>query len=409
MLPQDRVYKASDMLLSNKRAIEEHLCVKEQSLFALEEKIILYDLTNTFFEGSGRYNNKARFGFSKEKRNDSPLVTLGLVMDAAGFPKRSQMFEGNVSEPKTMERMILGLSSRDTLSKPIIVMDAGIATEENLWWLKNHQYDYLVVLRGKKNVLPEEMVTIKEDGDCIVKAALVRHDDEVELVCHSTGKEEREKGIRNLFQERFEEELQKVKRALSKKNGIKRYEKVVEKVGRLKEKFKRIAHRYEIIVKKDEKNKVIAITWHQKETGNTDGIYCIRTNRGDFKEQQIWNIFNMLRDIEDAFRCMKSALGLRPIYHQKEHRVDGHLFITVLAYHILHTIRFKLRQKDVHDSWKTIRDGLSTLVRVTTELKRKDGRVIHIRKSSRLEPYHKKIYDALNLSHQVGKQVKTII
>jgi len=168
MLPQDRVYKASDMLLSHKRAIEEHLCVKEQSLFALEEKIILYDLTNTFFEGSGRYNNKARFGFSKEKRNDSPLVTLGLVMDAAGFPKRSQMFEGNVSEPKTMERMILGLSSRDTLSKPIIVMDAGIATEENLWWLKNHQYDYLVVLRGKKNVLPEEMVTIKEDGDCIV-------------------------------------------------------------------------------------------------------------------------------------------------------------------------------------------------------------------------------------------------
>jgi len=102
MLPQDRVYKASDMLLSHKRAIEEHLCVKEQSLFALEEKIILYDLTNTFFEGSGRYNNKARFGFSKEKRNDSPLVTLGLVMDAAGFPKRSQMFEGNVSEPKTM-------------------------------------------------------------------------------------------------------------------------------------------------------------------------------------------------------------------------------------------------------------------------------------------------------------------
>ena len=238
---------------------------------------------------------------------------------------------------------------------------------------------------------------------------MVRHDDEVELVCHSTGKEEREKGIRNLFQERFEEELQKVKRALSKKNGIKRYEKVVEKVGRLKEKFKRIAHRYEIIVKKDEKNKVTAITWHQKETGNTDGIYCIRTNRGDFKEQQIWNIFNMLRDIEDAFRCMKSALGLRPIHHQKEHRVDGHLFITVLAYHILHTIRFKLRQKDVHDSWKTIRDGLSTLVRVTTELKREDGRVVHIRKSSRLEPYHKKIYDALNLSHQVGKQVKTII
>ncbi|MDI6776525.1 MAG: IS1634 family transposase [Syntrophales bacterium] len=409
-LSQDQVYKAADMLIRYKRAVEEHLSVKERSLFTLKEKIVLYDLTNTFFEGSGRYNDKARFGWSKEKRNDCPLVTLGLVLDDGGFPKRSQMFEGNVSEPKTMQRMIQGLSS-NTMFKPVVVMDAGIATGENIRWLKDHQYDYLVVLRGKKKPLPENMVTVKEDGDRIVKAALVRHDEtgEVELVYHSTGKQEKERGLRNLFQQRFEFELQKLQAALSRKNGTKRYEKVIEKIGRLKEKFKMIAHRYDIAMEKDEKNRVTAITWHQKETEDTDGIYWIRTNREDFREQQIWNIFNMLTDVEDAFRCMKSELGLRPVHHQREHRVDGHLFITVLAYHILHTIRFKLRQKGIHDSWKTLREGLSTHVRVTTLLKRQDGRVIYIRKSSRPEAYHKKIYDALNLSYQVGRRIKTIV
>lgn len=133
MLSQDRVYKVSDMLLKQKKAIEEHLSFKERSLFNLEEKIILYDLTNTFFEGSGKYNKKAHFGRSKEKRTDCPLVTLGLVLDADGFPKRSNVFDGNVSEPKTLTTMINDLSTENPLIKPIIVMDAGIASEISLW------------------------------------------------------------------------------------------------------------------------------------------------------------------------------------------------------------------------------------------------------------------------------------
>lgn len=117
----------------------------------------------------------------------------------------------------------------------------------------------------------------------------------------------------------------------------------------------------------------------------------------------------MLTDIEDAFRCMKSELGLRPVYHQKEHRVDGHLFITVLAYHVMHTIRFKLRSQGIDFCWGTIRKGLSTHMRLTTTMKRDDGKVIHIRKSSRPEPFHLKIYDALKLSRRPGKTIKIIL
>lgn len=413
-LSQDRVYKVSDMLLRRKTEIEEHLRVKECSLFNLEETILLYDLTNTFFEGTGKYNGKAHFGRSKEKRSDCPLVTMGLVLDAEGFPKRSDTFDGNVSEPGTLEVMIHSLSSPDMLRKPLIVVDAGLATEANLQWLKDHRYGYIVVSRKKKTEMPQglPMVTVRQDNQRLIRAALMNNQDtqEIELYCHSTAKEAKEEGIKNRFEKRFEEELKKVRAALGKKRGTKRYEKVLEKIGRLKERFKRVARRYEINVdKEDNTDRTAAITWERKEESSQSGFYCLRSNQLDFKEQELFDIFTMLTDIEDAFRSMKSELGLRPIYHQKEHRADGHLFITVMAYHILQTIRFKLRQKEITHSWPTIRKELATHARISTTIKRDDGKIIHIRKSSRPEPFHVQIYNALNLTHRAGKTIKTIL
>ena len=413
-LSQDRVYKVSDMLLRYKTEIEEHLRMKESTLFNLEETIILYDLTNTFFEGSGKYNSNAHFGHSKEKRSDCPLVTLGLVLDADGFPKRSDVFDGNVSEPGTLEGMIRSLSSPGILRRPLIVVDAGLATEANLEWLKDQEYGYIVVSRQKKREMPQdlEMVTVREDNERLIRAALMNDQDaqEIELYCHSTAKEAKEEGIKNRFEKRFEEELKKVRDALSKKRGVKRYEKVIEKIGRLKERFKRVARRFEITVDKEENtDRVTAITWERKEQTHRNGFYCLRSNQLDFKEQKLFDIFNMLTDIEEAFRSMKSKLGLRPVYHQKEYRTDGHLFITVLAYHVLHAIRFKLRKQGISSSWATIRKELSTHERISTTIKRDDGKMIHIRKSSRPEPFHIQIYNILNLPHRAGKTIKMIL
>jgi len=417
----DRVYKASDQLLRHKVSLEEHLRQTECQLFSLDEKIILYDLTNTFLEGSGKYNPKARYARSKEKRNDCLLVTLGLVLDMHGFPKRSRIFEGNVSEPKTLERMILGLSgknsSEESFVKPTIVMDAGISTEKNIQWLKDKQYSYIVVSRKKKKEIPPDvdMVTVKADdktNTVIVQAGLAknRETDELELYCHSVDKEKKEESIKTKFQQRFETELLKARDALNAKNGTKRYEKVVERIGRLKEKYKLVSHTFKVIIEKDtETDKAKGITWSLKKTKKTSGVYCLRTSRNDLNEQQMWDIYTMLTDIEDAFRCMKSELGLRPIYHQKEARCDGHIFITLLAYHALQTIRFKLRQKGIRFCWATIRKQLSTQVRVSTTMKRKDGKTIHIRKSSKAELSHQAIYDALNLPYQPGRIVKTIL
>lgn len=415
MLSQDRVYKASDMLLMEKEELEKHLTLKERNLFNLKEQIILYDLTNTFFEGTGKYNSKARYGHSKEKRTDCPLVTLGLVLDGEGFPKKSEVFAGNVSEPKTLESMLNVLSGEKSFDKPIVIIDAGIATEPNIQWLKEHQYDYLVPSRCKKKDVPEtlDMVTVKKDKNVLVRVALVKKDeagDEVELYCHSSSKEGIEKSIKSLFQQRFERELKNALNSLYKKHGTKKYEKVIERIGRLKEKFKRVAYRYEITVTKDsDTNNVLSINWSQKETDSPNGVYYLRTNRTDLNEKQIWDIYNMLTDVEDAFRCMKSDLGLRPINHQIETRVDGHLFITVLAYHILHAIRLSLRQHGILHSWATIRTFLSTHVRISTILKTKGGKVLRIRKTSKPELFHKDIYNALNISCFPAQTLKSIL
>ena len=416
----DRLYKASDHLLKHKEEIEAHLRKVEVNMFGLEERIMLYDLTNTFFEGSGKYNVKARYGRSKEKRGDCPLVTLGLVLDSQGFPKRSKIFEGNVSEPGTLETMIKGLSEDDpqrSLLKPTIVMDAGITSEDNIKWLKEHNYRYIVVSRKRKVEIPHDinMVPVKEDEktkESLVQAGIIFNEktDEMELYCHSVAKEKKEESIKNKFQERFEAELVKADNALHLKNGTKRYDKVIERIGRLKEKFKRVSHLYNITIQKDDDSiKATKITWVRKKQKKASGVYCLRTNQKDLNEKEIWDIYTMLTDIEDAFRCIKSELGLRPNYHHLERRSDGHIFITLMAYHIMQTIRTKLREKGIRFCWNTIRTQLSSHMRISTTMKREDGKVIYIRKSSRPEPNHKEIYKAMDLPSQVGKTLKAIM
>ena len=410
-LSQDRVYKVSDMLLSNKDAIETHLQNRERHLFNLDEKILLYDLTNTFFEGSGKYNKKAHFGVSKEKRSDCPLVTLALLMDADGFPKKSKILEGNVSEPGTLEKIVPTIST--AAKKPIIVTDAGIGTQKNIKWMSDKKYHYIVVSRKRKPEIPAdiEMATVREDDRRVIRAAVrINTTGEMEVFCHSTAKEIKERGIKNRFERRFEDKLAGVRSALHKKYGTKKYEKVLEKIGRLKERYHRVARRYEISVEKDDKSaNAININWRMKQIDDTSGYYVLRSNLTDRNEKEVFDIFTMLLDLEDAFRSMKSELGLRPVYHQSEYRCDGHLFITVLAYHVLHSIRLKLKSHGITHSWSTIRSRLATHYRVTTSMKRSDGKMLYVRKTAKPEECHTIIYDALGLPRRPGKISKALL
>ena len=411
-LSQDRVYKVSDMLLRSKAAIEQYLADRERNLFNLDEKILLYDLTNTFFEGSCKFNKKGKFGVSKEKRTDCRLVTLALLTDADGFPKKSEFFEGDVSEPGTLSRMLPSLST--SAKKPIVVADAGIGTDKNIQWLRDNGYHYIVVSRKRKMDIPAglEMTEVRSSKQRTISAVVhINECAETEVYCHSTAKEIKERQIKNQFERRFEDELKKVHASLFMKYGTKKYDKVIERIGRLKERHSRVAHRYEISVEKDEASgNAIRVEGVMKEIdGAPAGYYMIRSSLANSSEKEIFDIFNMLLNIEDAFRSMKSELGLRPVHHQIEFRCDGHLFITVLAYHVLNAIQTKLRAAGIFHNWATLRSRLTSHYRLTTSMKRSDGKMLYIRKTSKPEECHKLIYDALGLDHQPGGICKTVI
>jgi len=413
------MYQVSDQLLGKKAALEQYLYERERSLFGLQETITLYDLTNTYFEGQGKGNALAAHGHSKEKRSDCPLVTLGLVLDSSGFPKRSHVYEGNVSEPATLSEMILKLESTGipALQKPMVVMDAGIATQENIDWLNNHQYPYLVVSRKKHREFDESKSTIvKQDAECTVKVQKVVDDEtgETLLYCHSSQREKKERAIGNLFSRRFEDALQHLSDGLTIKRRLKKYDRVVEKIGRLKQQFSKAAKLFTVTVTKDDKSgNASKITWQRKPAPDTTdtypGVYCLRTSQTGWDESTLWKTYTMLTDLEAVFRSLKSELGLRPIHHQIAKRVSGHLFITVLAYHLVHTIRFRLKQMDNHSSWSSLRKILSTQSRVTVSMQCKNGSTVHVRKSTRPEPNQQEIYSALGIKNHPGQAIKTTI
>lgn len=413
------MYQIADKLLGKKEAIEQYLYDRERSLFALRETITLYDLTNTYFEGQCQNNALAAHGHSKEKRSDCPLVTLGLVLDSSGFPRRSHVYEGNVNEPGTLSEMLHDLEEGGTSAgqKPTVVMDAGIATEDNITWLREHRYPYLVVSRKKHREFDEALaVVVKKDDECTVKAQQVFDEETQEtlLYCHSTRREKKDQAIGDRFVGRLEEELVKLNNGLQKKRCLKKYDKVMVKIGRLRQKYSKVSSRYTISVKKDEQTgNATGITWKQQpkpETTDTHpGVYCLRTSQTDWDESTLWNTYTMLTDLEAVFRSLKSELGLRPVHHQITTRVSGHLFITVLAYHLVHTIRFRLKQAGIHSSWSSIRTTLSTQCRMTVSMLCKDGSTVHVRKSNRPETNQQEIFSALSLKNHPGCTVKTTI
>lgn len=409
----DRLYQASDLLWKHKEALEAHLYERERSLFSFDETITLFDLTNTFFEGEAKGVDKAQRGRSKEKRSDCPLITLGLVLDGSGFPRRSQLFPGNVSEPQTLADM---LGTLQCGQGGTVVMDAGIASEANIGWLKDNGYRYLVVSRKRKRDFDGgQAVTVKEaPGQKVRVERVVTDSGEVELYCHSEAREQKEQAMQDRFAERFEATLQGLHNGLTKKGATKRYTKVLERIGRLKEKYARAAQHYDITVTADETGpNASAIHWQRNEKAGSQathpGVYCLRTNIRDWDEATLWNTYTMLTDLESVFRSLKSELGLRPNYHHKAERIDGHLFITLLAYHLVHVIRSELKVQGIHDSWQTLRRKMENQQRVTVSLRREDGRALHVRKATRAEPHQKAIYDALSVSAQPGQVQKTLV
>jgi transposase len=399
------LYRASDSLVKHREKIEDALFQQVSSLFSLTQTVTLYDLTNTFFEGKMLNNPRAKRARSKEKRNDCPLVTLGLVLDGSGFIRRSRMFKGSAAEPYTLQGMLEGLGAP---ADAFVVMDAGVATSDNISWLIKNGYRYIVVSRERKRLFDEDGQEIFTASGKSIRVHRVADERaaEVKLYCYSQDRKEKEAAMVKHFVDKFEHGLAKLKAGLTKPRAIKRRDKVLQKIGRLLEKSRGIGRHYKIELIPKDGEKVDDIVWEQKPIEGSmlthPGVYCLRSNDLSLDEKTMWETYCMLTGLEAVFRSLKSELGLRPINHHKAGRADGHLFIAVLAYQAVHVIRSKLKQHNITSSWSTLRDIFSVQRRVTTTFRQRGRRTLNIRKATVAEPDLKKLYDLLGISATPG-------
>ena len=409
-----QLYRASDALVKHREAIETHLFDRAMGLFDLQPTVTLYDLTNTYFEGEASEQPQAQRGHSKEKRSDCPLLTLGLMLDASGFVRRSKVFAGNVREQRTLAGMLEALEAPPGA---LVVMDRGVATEACVQWLRDHDYRYLVVSRERHRQFDAEAAVSLQtrSNQTIHMHKVVSTDpDEVRLYCYSEERANKERGIVERFATRFETALTQLHEGLARPRAHKRLDQVWQRIGRLKTKHSRVASHYQIGVTADETGeKAVAVTWTRRPRDGSmathPGVYCLRSSETAWDEDALWRTYTTLTDVEAVFRSLKSELGLRPIYHHKPRRADGHLFITVIAYQLVQVIRTRLRGHGNPASWTTLRRILDGQQRVTATFRRPDGRTLHVRTATQPEPEQRDIYDALGVDPHPGGVRKTLI
>ena len=416
------IYKVAPSLYELKEKLESHLCQKTDDLFNITNRIVLFDLTNFYFEGRKDNSKKARFGRSKEKRSDCRLLVLALCINKEGFIRYSSILAGNTADPDSLPDMVETLNSRtrvpnDPKDKVLVCLDAGIATEENLLKIKEKGYNYLCVSRRRltdyETATDAGTVTVLDCKKQPIRLTRVKHEEggDYYLEINSPAKQLKETSMNRKFKERFEEELKKAKDSLTKKNGTKNYEKVIERVGRARQKYPSISKYYVIDYIPDEANpkNMADIQWRIAVPENVDrdsGIYFLRTNVPTLDEKATWDYYNLIREIECTNRQLKTDLNLRPIHHKKDDRSDAHLFLGLLSYWIVNTIRYKLKQTGEACYWTEIVRRLSTQKAVTTEATNNLGEKVHMRLCSEPNKSADDIYERLKYKKMPFRKIR---
>ncbi len=422
-LNEDALYRNLDRLHPNRERIEAALAEREKTLFNLEDTVYLYDLTSTYFEGLARANPQAQRGYSRDKRPDCKQVLVGLVLNRDGFPKAHEIFEGNRQDRTTLEAMLDALEKRTgpRLGATVIV-DRGMAYAENLAQIRARGLHYLVAGRQ-----PERQAWLADFEDeagftevhrppsprnpaqqkSRVWVKRTQTEGEVYVLCVSEGREEKDHAIRDKHEQRLRTDLQALQQRIAKGN-LRDRDKIQQAIGRLKERYPRVARYYTIACEAEGTR----LQWHEDTARKAvaeklDGAYVLKTDRRDLTAEELWHLYILLTRVEAAFRAMKSPLLERPIFHHLQHRTQTHIFLCVLAYHLLVAIEKRFLDRGIHTSWWTLRQQLATHQVVTVVLPTTSGAVLTIRRATNPEPLHHEIYATLGIPSEVIKPVRT--
>jgi transposase len=422
-LEDEALYRNLDRLPPNREAIERELAEREKTLFNLDDSVFLYDLTSTYFEGQAEANHQAKRGYSRDKRPDCKQVVIGLVLDRDGFPKAHEVFDGNLQDRCSVKTMLEALEKRMG-KKPgaTVIVDRGMAYDKNLEEIRNHGLHYLVAAlqserkqwldqleedRGWEQVVRTPSPRNPAQKKTRVEIKRQQKGDVLYILCRSEGREEKDRAIRERQETKLLADLHKLQKRVEQ-GHLKQEAKIQQAIGRLQERYPRVARYYQIVYD------AAAAKFSWKElvdkkaiAQKVDGTYILKTDCQDLSAEEIWRTYILLTRVEDAFRDMKTPLLERPIFQHLEHRVQTHIFLCVLAYHLLAAIEHRFLQAGIHTSWWTLRQQLSTHHVSTIVLPTSSGRVLKIRKATVPEAEHREIYSTLGIPAEVMKPIKS--
>jgi transposase len=368
---KDRLYRGLDHLLAHKAALEAHLSERCGELFAVQNEVLLYDVTSTYFEGQAEANPQAQRGYSRDHRPDCKQVCIALVVTFDGFPLGYEVFAGNTHDSRTLQTIVATMEARHGVLGRVWITDRGMASVENLAWLRQTGRRYIIgAPKSELKKFGSELA--RRDGWRAVQEGvevkLTRHPEteETVILCRSADRRSKEQAMHDKFSQRIERALERLSARVARSTKRLDPATVNRQIGRILQQNQRAAARFVIALEPDGcpasfRLRVDYNAAFDDWAALSEGAYLLRSNISDWSDRQLWKAYIQLTQAEAAFRIQKNQLNVRPIWHQREDRVQAHILVCFLAFVLWKSLEMWQQRAGLGNSPRTILEELARI------------------------------------------------
>jgi transposase len=404
---KDRLYRGLDHLLAHKAALEVHLSKRCGELFAVQNEVLLYDVTSTYFEGQAEANPQAQRGYSRDHRPDCKQVCIALVVTFDGFPLGYEVFAGNTHDSRTLQTIVVTMEARHGMLGRVWITDRGMASGGNLAWLRQTGRRYIIGAPKselKKFVSelarPDGWRTVHEGVE--VKLASHPETGETVILCRSADRRSKERAMHDKFSRRIEEALDRLAARIGRSKKRLDPATVNRQIGRILQQNQRAAARFAIALEPDDcpagfRLAVVCNASFDDWAALSEGAYLLRSNITDWSDQQLWKAYIQLTQAEAAFRIQKDQLNVRPIWHQREDRVQAHILVCFLAFVLWKSLEMWQQRAGLGNSPRTILEELARIQSHDVVLPTATHGQIHLRCVTQPDPAQAALLDRLGI------------
>jgi transposase len=368
---KDRLYRGLDHLLAHKAALEAHLSRRCGELFAIENEVLLYDVTSTYFEGLAESNPQAQRGYSRDHRPDCKQVCIALVVTFDGFPLGYEVFAGNTNDSRTLQTIVATMEARHGVVGRVWITDRGMAGAKNLAWLRDTGRRYIIgAPKSDLKKFSAELAaangwrTVQEGVE--VKLARDPETAETVILCRSADRRSKERAMHDRFSQRITAALDRLAARIARSKKRLDPAPLNRQIGRLLQRNQRAAARFAIALQPDDcpaglRLRVDCSAAFDDWAALSEGAYLLRSNIADWSDQQLWKAYIQLTQAEAAFRIQKDQLNVRPIWHQREDRVQAHILVCFLAFVLWKSLEMWQQRAGLGNSPRTILEELARI------------------------------------------------